>query len=225
MLSVLLRVGGRRVRTDTGVYDYADNDRRQYAGSIAGHNTVQVGDTEPIEIGGKYLMGARTEPTVHYEEADPTWFKGKYETATRAEASYRHDRTIVAAEDWWLVRDTLQGPDTETDPSVSHLHFHPNMAVTVGESGTVRMAHRAATDDGLPLLSVHPLGVDDVRTTTTEYFPEFGVARERQTVELRSDPESGTTALGYLLVPGTAGNGASGISVEGEGYSPTGRNR
>jgi len=216
MLSVLLWVNEQRVLTDTGVYDYGSNERRQYARSIAGHNTVQVGDREPIEIGGKYLMGARTEPTVQYEEADPTLFKGKYETATRAPASYRHDRTILAAENWWLVRDTLQGPDTETDPSVSHLHFHPNMAVTVGETGTVRATHRAATDDDPPLLSVHPLGVDDVRTTTTEYFPEFGVARERQTVELRSDPEPGTTALGYLLVPGTTDDGASGLSIQSE---------
>jgi uncharacterized heparinase superfamily protein len=212
MLSVLAWVGGQRVLTDTGVYDYADNERRQYARSVAGHNTVQVGEREPIEIGGKYLMGARTEPTVDYMETDPPLFRGGYETAAVAPASYRHDRTILASDDWWLVRDELSGPDTETEPSVSRLHFHPDIAVRVGDSGTVRASHRAAGDAGSALLNVHPLGVSDVRTTTTEYFPEFGVAEERQTLELQADPEPGTTAFGYLLAPETGGDGAPGRS-------------
>ncbi|MFB9812497.1 heparinase II/III family protein [Haloarcula sebkhae] len=205
MLSILLWIGGQRVLTDTGVYDYADNERRQYARSVAGHNTVQVGETEPIEIGGKYLMGARTEPTVDYGGSDPTLFRGHYETAATAPASYRHDRTILASDDWWLVRDELRGADTETEPSVSRLHFHPEVAVTVGDSGTVRAT---GGDDDSTLLSVHPLGVSDARTTTTEYFPEFGVAEERQTLELEARQESGTTALGYLLVPSAGGHRA-----------------
>jgi uncharacterized heparinase superfamily protein len=205
MLSVLLWVDGQRVLTDTGVYDYADNERRQYARSVAGHNTVQVGETEPIEIGGKYLMGARTEPTAEYEGADPTLFRGHYETAAAAPASYRHDRTILASDDWWLVRDELRGPDTETEPSVSRLHFHPEVAVTVEDSGTVRAT---GSDESSALLSVYPLGVSDVRTTTTEYFPEFGVTEERQTLELEAGPESGTTAFGYLLDPSAGGHRA-----------------
>lgn len=40
MLSVLVWADGRCVLTDTGVYEYADNERRQYARSVAGHNTV-----------------------------------------------------------------------------------------------------------------------------------------------------------------------------------------
>ncbi|KAA9405113.1 hypothetical protein EGO51_17450 [Haloarcula hispanica] len=216
MLSVLLWVDGHRVLTDTGVYDYASDERRQYVRSVAGHNTVQVGDTEPIEIGGKYLMGARTEPSVRYEETEPAVFDGCYETASDAPASYRHNRTIIAADGWWLVRDMLSGPDTETEPSISRLHFHPDIAVTVDESGPIRASHRAATDDDPPLLSVYPLGTSDVRTTTTQYFPEFGVTQERQTVELRSGPESGTTALGYLLAPGASGSDISGSSGDGE---------
>ncbi|MDQ2074381.1 heparinase II/III family protein [Haloarcula sp. NS06] len=214
MLSVLLWVDGHRVLTDTGVYDYASNERRQYVRSVAGHNTVQVGDTEPIEIGGKYLMGARTEPTVRYEDTDPTVFNGRYETDPHAPASYQHSRAIVAADDWWLVRDTLRGPDTETEPSISRLHFHPDIGVTIDESGTIRVFHGTVTDDDPPLLSIHPLGTNDVRTTTTEYFPEFGVAQERQTVELRSGPESGATALGYLLSPGASRGDISGFSSD-----------
>ncbi|MFU1783572.1 heparinase II/III family protein [Haloarcula japonica] len=205
MLSVLLWVGGQRVLTDTGVYEYADNERRQYARSVAGHNSVQVGEAEPIEIGGKYLMGARTEPTVDYEGPDPTLFRGSYETAASAPASYRHDRTVLASDDWWLIRDELSGPDTETEPSVSRLHFHPEVGVTVEDSGTVRATDG---DDTSALLSVHPFGVSDVRTTTTEYFPEFGVAKERQTLELEAGPESGTTAFGYLLAPSAGGHRA-----------------
>ena len=210
MLSILLWVGGQRVLTDTGVYDYADNERRQDARSVAGHNTVQVGETEPIEIGGKYLMGARTEPTVDYEGSVPTLFRGSYETAAAAPASYRHERTILADDDWWLVRDELRGPNTETEPSVSRLHFHPSVALTVEDSGRVRAT--AGGDDDSALLTVHPLGASDVRTTTTEYFPEFGVAEERQTLELATGPESGTTAFGYLLAPGVDSGGAPGRS-------------
>ncbi|AUG49245.1 hypothetical protein BVU17_16865 [Haloarcula taiwanensis] len=216
LLSILLWVGGQRVLTDTGVYDYASDDRRQYVRGVAGHNTVQVGNTEPIEIGGKYLMGARTEPTVQYEGTDPAVFDGHYVTNPHSPASYQHTRKIVAADDWWLVRDTLRGPDTETEPCISRLHFHPDIAITIDESGTVRASHRAVADDEPPLLSVHPLGTNDVRTTTTEYFPEFGVARERQTVEFRVGPESGTTVLGYLLAPRNGGRDRCDSAGEGE---------
>ncbi|NLV04604.1 hypothetical protein GOC83_00440 [Haloarcula rubripromontorii] len=216
MLSILLWVGGQRVLTDTGVYDYASNDRRQYVRGVAGHNTVQVGTTEPIEIGGKYLMGARTEPTVQYERTDPAAFGGHYVTNPHSPASYQHTRKIVAADDWWLVRDTLRGPDTETEPCISRLHFHPDIAVTIDESGTIRASHRSVADDDPPLLSVHPLGTNDVRTTTTEYFPEFGVAQERQTAELRVGPKSGTTALGYLLAPSGSDGNRYDSSIESE---------
>ncbi|TKX39918.1 hypothetical protein EXE41_18665, partial [Halorubrum sp. SD690R] len=128
----------------------------------------------------------------------------------------QHTRKIVAADDWWLVRDTLRGPDTETEPCISRLHFHPDIAVTIDESGTIRASHRSVADDDPPLLSVHPLGTNDVRTTTTEYFPEFGVAQERQTAELRVGPKSGTTALGYLLAPSGSDGNRYDSSIESE---------
>ncbi|EMA08832.1 Heparinase II/III-like protein [Haloarcula vallismortis] len=145
-------------------------------------------------------MGARTEPTADYRGTDPNLFKGSYETANAAPVSYRHDRAILASDDWLLVRDELQGPDAATKPSVSRLHFHPEVAVRVGNSGTVRAT--AGYDDSA-LLRVHPLGVSDVRTTATEYFPEFGAVEERQTLELEVGPHRERRPSGTCWPQGT----------------------
>lgn len=208
-LSFVLWAGDQRVITDTGVYDYESNERRQRARGVRGHNTVQVGDHEPIEIGGRYLMGARTDPSVRYTPGDPTVFDGVYETARGAPASYQHRRTIVADDEWWLVRDRVAGPAATSESVTSRLHFHPDVSVglagdnvlTVSDADSGPSASAGSSSPESALLSVRPVGTDALTVTDTEYYPRYGVAQARDTLELQADGDDGPVEFGYLLAP------------------------
>nr|WP_276252154.1 heparinase II/III-family protein [Halomicroarcula sp. SHR3] len=62
-LSVAFWADGKRLLTDTGTRGYAPTNQREYARSVAAHNTVQYGDVEPMPVGGSYLLGRRVEPS------------------------------------------------------------------------------------------------------------------------------------------------------------------
>jgi hypothetical protein len=127
-LQVLLWVDGRRLVTDTGVYDYAPGAHRQTARSVRSHNTVQVGRSEPVDVGGRYLMGRRTEPTVAYHADDRgAAFDGRYEVPSGFGRAYAHRRRVVHRPSWWLVWDDVELGDPDTVHS--RLHIAPDADV------------------------------------------------------------------------------------------------
>ena len=220
MLSFVLWADGNRVITDTGAFSYAADDRRQYARGVAGHNTVQVGDREPIPIGGRYLMGARTAPDIRFDGGSPTVCDGYYETAAKAPASYRHRRSIVTSDSWWLVWDDVRGRDVRDERVTSRLHFHPDVSVDVDSSERVVEASQTERENGegatgAPLLRVRAFGADNVGTTTSEYYPRFGVSKARTTLELDLRSTGDAVTMGVLITePETDGSAA--IQVESD---------
>ncbi|WP_436935610.1 heparinase II/III family protein [Halovenus marina] len=167
LFSVLLWVDGTQLVTDTGTYDYAPTARRQYARSVRGHNTVQVGPVEPVDIGGRYLAGKRLQPQVQYTHADGhTVFDGAYRKHSLSHG-YRHRRQVVTDGEWWLIRDSVT--DTERDAARSHLHFHPQVRVERQDAGD----GFALAVDGTELAYLLPVGFTDVTRGTSPYFPEF----------------------------------------------------
>lgn len=200
--AVLLWVDGRQVLTDTGTYEYASDWKRQHARSVAAHNTVQYGDVEPIAIGGRYLLGRRFDPPVDYGDTDGvTYFDGIYSRKTAFRRLYTHRRRIYAADDWWLVWDTVDA----TDPGLvrSRLHVAPGLEVeTVCNTDQPRFDVREDRDtgdrtDSEPLAHVVPLDADGATVSTSPYFPKFGRAVTRPKISLESDGES--VAFGFLL--------------------------
>ncbi|WP_166035438.1 heparinase II/III family protein [Halorussus pelagicus] len=164
-LSVLAWVDGDRVLTDTGCFDYKPGKRRTAARSVEGHNTVQVGEKEPADIGHRFLMAHRVEPESTYVDGSVAAVDGRY----RAESGYRHRRRVYYADSWWLVEDEVTGTD---DPMVSRLHIHPAVEST-------GMDPIELSQDGAPKGQIWPLDVGDVGRTTSEYYPRFGVAETR----------------------------------------------
>jgi len=179
LFSILLWVDGSRLITDTGTPDYDPTSGRTYARSVRAHSTVQVGDREPVDIGGRYLAGRRVQPTVRYRRTDDySVFDGSYRKRTLRGEAYGHRRRICAGEDWWLVQDTVTS-DAEQRVR-SRLHFHPQVSVAEsGEGFELRV-------DSEPLAYVLPAGYDDVTTLTTPYFPEFGTKRTRPALRLET---------------------------------------
>jgi len=195
LLSVLLWVDGRPVLTDTGTFDYEAGSRREYARGVAAHNTVQVGDHQPISLGGRFLMGSRPSPTTRTESGDRvTLFEGRYEAAPFDGPAYGHHRSLYAGDRWWLVWDRVR--DRDGEPVRSRLHLHPDVDPTVAGGGRVRLRRR---ENGVASLWVHALG-SSVSETTGPYFPRFGESVERSVLELEpDDAQRGTASFGFLV--------------------------
>lgn len=182
LLSFLLWLDGRPVVTDTGAFDYEAGERRTYARGVRGHNTVQVGDAEPVELGGRFLLGRRVEPTVRRERARGVdHFEGRYVAPSPAADGYVHYRSIHAGDDWWLVWDRVRGAGSRAVRG--RLHLHPDIAPTQETDG-IRLA--VGVEDDRTAGWLRPLLVDGVDVTQSEYYPRFGDARTRSTLELRA---------------------------------------
>ncbi|USZ67397.1 heparinase II/III family protein [Halorussus salilacus] len=168
-LSVLAWVDGDRVLTDTGCFDYKPGRRRTAARSVEGHNTVQVGEKEPADIGHRFLMSHRVEPEATHVDGDIEVVEGHYQ----AESGYCHRRRVYYDDDWWLVEDEVTDTD---DPIVSRLHVHP----AVESTGTTPIE---LSRDGVSRGQIWPLDVEEIDQTTSEYYPRFGVAETRSVIE------------------------------------------
>jgi len=192
LLSVLLWVDGRQVLTDTGVHQYADDTFRQYARSIRAHNSVQVGDLEPIDIGGQYLMGRRTTPIAEIRR-DENWetFEGRYRSRSVRGPSYEHRRGIRTNGNWWLVADSVDGASGRA--RTSRLHFHPD--VTLHRENDRQFTVFGPDDE--PVTSVHLFGCRPAERVSSPYFPEFGTEIRRPALEFEHD----AAIAGFLFAP------------------------
>lgn len=199
-LQFCLWVGETPMIVDAGTYEYAPTVRRRYSRSVRAHNTVQVGDTEPISLAGQYAMGARAAPTVtRYDPTEPARFEGRFRAPGRlrdAVASvpgvgsdrarpYTHRRTIAAADEHVLVTDAV-----DETPFTSRLHFHPSVTVREVEPG----AYVATAGAGRAHVHVSVLTADITsRAVSSEYYPAFGVREERTSLEFEVEGHSACT--------------------------------
>lgn len=178
-LSVLLWVDGEPVLADTGVYDYEANERRQYARSVAAHNTAQYGEIEPIPISGSFLMGKRSSVSVVDEE--PGRIEARHAQRPVTGSSYEHRRTVATTDSGWEIADTVAG-----DPGATYTvryHFHPTTDVCESPDDAAELHVRR---DGDRIASVRFFGTDRIRLTRTPYFEEYGDERLRAMVAINS---------------------------------------
>jgi uncharacterized heparinase superfamily protein len=185
MLSTLLWIDGDHILTDTGAYNYVPDKTRARVRSVAAHNTVQVGTSEPIPIGGQYLMGRRCSPESHVHRSDDiAHFTGWYEKGRIGRSVYSHRRDVVAGDSWWVIVDTVDGAPTER--TRARLHFHPDVAL---ESRDGEYVFRRTDTQGAHG-ALRPFGTDTVTETTSPYFPRFGEKISRDALRLQYDREA-----------------------------------
>lgn len=176
LLQFLLWVDGHRIVTDTGVFDYEPGPRRQHARSVRGHNTAQVDDVEPIRLGGRFLLGARTSPTTRVDSRSAvTRFEGTYEARPSRRRRYDHYRSVDVGDSWWAIWDVVRGH--RPSPVSSRVHFHPDVTVRRSASTVIEIAVDETT------VWLHPLGAT-ATVSTAPYYPRFGEAMTRPVVRL-----------------------------------------
>lgn len=182
-LSVLLWIDGNPILADTGVYDYAANRRRQYARSVVAHNTAQYDTTEPIPIGGSYLMGRRTSISLVTDKIDSITAQNVRHSVVGPE--YEHRRTVATTGAGWQIVDALSGD--EGGRYTVRYHFHPTVEINPSRSHKDRFDIRSK---GERVGSVRFTGVDQCRLSQSPYFPEYGTERRRAMVVASAPTET-----------------------------------
>jgi len=174
MLSVLCDVDGRPVLTDTGVFEYAESERRHYCRSTLAHNTVSLDGLEQAEIWKSFRVGRRGYPTgvvVHRDgiEAGHDGFAAQVK-------GLGHRRHVVLNDSGFTVQDRLFGPGPHE--FVGRWHIAPGQAVTRLESGVFKVGE-------VMRIELRPVGADEMKVELieTDYFPQFGVAVARSCIE------------------------------------------
>jgi uncharacterized heparinase superfamily protein len=183
--TILLWMRDSRVLTDTGVFDYLPGENRTVSRSVESHNTVQVGENEPVSYGERFQMsGSITSTTTTATTDNVSAVTMQYE-AGECE-SYHHRRTVYRGGDWLFVWDNIRA---EESPYISRLHVHPEISAQ-------KDARSAALvlEDGSELC-VKPIQIEKINIETGSYFPKFGVEIERDVVEFRTLNRS----FGYVI--------------------------
>lgn len=183
--------------TDTGTFDYEGGERRSYARGVGGHNTVQVDDTEPVAVGGRFLMGPQPEPETRAESGDLSLFEGYYEAEPFEGQAYAHHRAVYAGDRWWLVQDTVYGAPGSC--VTARLSLHPDLGVSDRSDTRVSLT-------GPVEAAVHAAGDTQLDVVSGRYFPRFGVEAERPVLELQAAADSGRpVTTGHAITPPDTG--------------------
>ena len=195
LLNILLWVGETPIVTDTGTYSYVAGNRRQFARSVRGHNTVQVGAIEPVPIAGKYLMGPRPTPSSRRCSGKITLFESMYDVKGREDFAYTHHRGIFTGDSWWFIRDLISG--SHDMPVTSRFHLHPN--VNVDHDKTTNHLRLSSDNSGEECWFYYQPS-DDISIEDGWYYPRFGQEIPRDILTITQVEQHGTmVCLDYLF--------------------------
>lgn len=196
MLSFELVMQGRRVIVDTGTFGTEDDEHRAYLRGTAAHNTVIVNGAEQSEVWGSFRLGRRARPlSPRIEEFDLSGmrFSGAHTGFNHLRQQIRHERHIdVDFGTQWVVSDVLTGNGDCI--AESYLHFAPGL--TPREQSPDRWL---VFDGEYAFLEIRLLGGCKATSMITDYFPAFGVIRDKYTLKINL---SGTLPVefGYRLI-------------------------
>jgi hypothetical protein len=112
MLHVDLWHDGQNILRDSGSYRYfapKEPGAETYFKDIAAHNTIQVGDTGPLELVSRFIW--LPWPRASCLRHEKNKFVGEHHAYNRSPWHVRHRRTVEALEDGtkWLIHDQLLG--------------------------------------------------------------------------------------------------------------------
>ena len=177
----------QRLIVDTGTGLYSPGKERSYQRSTAAHNTVRVDGLDSSEVWDSFRVARRAKPIGLAKISSANGLAvcmAGHDGYTRLPGHVIHKRTFRVDNGSIFIEDDIAGQGTHDLELL--LHFHPDVVLEKGEeewraidkaSGTLRVGIRFE-------------GIDEVRTESCSYSPEFGrflpavklVARRRSTL-------------------------------------------
>lgn len=166
-------LGGRRIFTDTGVYEYEPGERRAYDRSTAAHNTAEVDGRDQCELWASFRCGRR----VRLEAAEKLpsvggWSVGGAYRGGRAKGGRaRHRRVVLREAGAYRFTDEVVAAGSHT--ATLHLHLAPGLTLRRNAAGW-------GVWEGPQRLATVLADGFDWREATSPYHPEFGREIERR---------------------------------------------
>lgn len=178
VFSFELSIGGVQFITDSGVYEYAAGEMRDYVRSTRAHNTVMVDGVDQIECWGSFRVGRREAPEVSGFSVAPgkMSFSGifhGYEDAIGDSITHSRKIELVASKRTVQIEDVVRGEGIHK--AKSFLHLHPEVEVETGEVLTLL---RNGVQCQLRIIG------SPVLLTKSHYCPQFGERLTRWVVEI-----------------------------------------
>jgi hypothetical protein len=194
MLSILLWHNNQPVLTDSGVYEYASGEWRNYFRSSKAHNTVTIDNIEQNEIYSSFRVGRRGKPygfTTNANGSEATCFHN----------CYRHikietGRKIALSESGIMVHDIFKNSG-KSRPFVSALHFAPGFRLKSIDGNKSQTALSNGNID--IMLSLLSPGIY-IKEYVSWYSPEFGIKTERLCLHIEGCADKGTSEAKFQII-------------------------
>lgn len=178
-LAFELACAGRRVVSDTGVFEYVEGERRRRSRATASHATLQIDGEEQAEIWASHRVGGR--PQVALVD-----FRAAGQGSASAEATCRgwsrprtlHRRRFSVAADGIELEDAVEGPARSI---VSRLPLAPGVEVelrTSAAASPVAVCRLGGEGADLVVEIALPSALD-WRVEEGDAYPSFGRALSR----------------------------------------------
>jgi uncharacterized heparinase superfamily protein len=123
MFSYELTVDGAPLIVDSGVYEYAAGEWRDWFRSTRAHNTVEIAGENQSEVWGSFRVARRARPrNVH---VTGTTLTGEHDGYLRLHPAAVHRRTIeYVPGSAFIITDEILG--SGVTEAKSYIHLHPD---------------------------------------------------------------------------------------------------
>jgi len=162
-----LYVQEKPVIVDTGLSTYETNDRRMSERATSAHNTVEVNEEDQSRVWGGFRVAQRAK-VIDINESDSSI--AATHNGYKKSMGILHKREWEFASDMIIIRDSINGENT--DKLISYLHFHPDIPVTI-ENDTIIT----------PLIKISYYNIIELSLLEYEYAPEFNRRKVAQMIK------------------------------------------
>lgn len=209
LLNIEASVGGHRMITDSGVFNYADDDMRQYCRSTRAHNVLQVDDQEQCDVWSRFRMGRRGWPSPMKSGTTHgfSWVMATH-NAYRHLGGMKVGRWIACRpEGPWIIFDWAIGKGRHR--FANRLHLHPDVEVMAMEKSKVSIQlHECAGTMSL-------IGSGELSLGGSWYCPEFGDRAARPVLEAAYEGELPFFTVWCWNPEGCSGNASMAQDAKG----------
>jgi uncharacterized heparinase superfamily protein len=182
-LSYELCIDGQRVVVDSGVYEYAGGQMREYVRSTAAHNTVRVDEQDQSEMWGEFRVARRASPIradLSEWDGPRLTFRGAHDGFRRLPGKVIHEREVhLDTGGQWTVRDTVTGRGTHAVQSFVHLH--PSIVLQADGDSAFDLVQQ-----GRVIARIEVAEAGSVSHATGWFCPEFGRREQGQVLVLEA---------------------------------------
>lgn len=136
---------GEKIIVDSGVFDYQNNEMRNYCRSTSSHNCVSIDNTNQAEMWSVFRVGKRYYPKMHEIKTDDNSFKLKesFEGYSKLIGdNLFHERTFhyKANQKIFSIEDEIFGVGEHT--ITSNIHFHPSFELIKIDNKKIKVKNK-----------------------------------------------------------------------------------